>query len=156
MATTTPTPPLHHRNHHSARIVTGRHKKILRPQSGVGLCGAVWGVGGNAQCALGCILFSSPFGNAPLASTGPWGLPWGLDPIRAVARWPGPCTRAAAGGPGSWGPKDPVPGANEPNLQHTQQPKVQAWQPPSKKLIFKPFFLLVLPHAPIMASMQQH
>ena len=25
---------------------------------------------------------------------------------------------------------------------HTQQPKVQAWQPPSKKLIFKPFFFI--------------
>ena len=74
------------------------------------------------------------------AFTGSWDLPWDLDPIRAVARWPGSCIRAAAGGPGSWDPKDPVPGANQPNLQHTQQPKVQAWQPPSKKLIFKPFF----------------
>ena len=38
--------------------------------------------------------------------------------------------------------KDPAPGANQLNLQHTQQPKVQAWQPPSKKLIFKPFFFI--------------
>ena len=76
------------------------------------------------------------------AFTGSWDLPWDLDPIRAVARWPGSCIRAAAAGPGSWDPKDPVPGANQPNLQHTQQPKVQAWQPPSKKLIFKPFFCI--------------
>ena len=33
--------------------------------------------------------------------------PSDLDPIRAVARWPGSCIRAAAGGPGSWDPKDP-------------------------------------------------
>ena len=41
------------------------------------------------------------------------------------------------------GPQRPRPrGQSAQYLQHTQQPKVQAWQPPSKKLIFKPFFFI--------------
>ena len=60
-------------------------------------------------------------------------LPGGQDPVSELL----------LGGQDPGTPKTPAaPGANQLNLQHTQQPKVQAWQPPSKKLIFKPFFFI--------------